>query len=229
MTTAAGCGIVISMNFDMWSSLGDVDRSVRDDIRDGRPVRVLVVEREYDAPRSEVWDAVTTGERVSRWLGPVTGDLELGGRFQVEGNAGGTVLGCVAPERLEVTWEYAGDVSWVVLTLAEHGTVTALRLEHSAVVDQEKWGEFGPGAVGIGWEMALGGLGLHLADPGFSPGQPDFAHPGYPAFVRASGDAWAAADVASGTDAALAESAAERCYAAYTAIPDPGTGDSAAD
>ena len=90
------------------------------------------------------------------------------------------MLGCVAPERLEVTWEYAGDVSWVVLTLAEHGTATALRLEHSAVVDQEKWGEFGPGAVGIGWEMALGGLGLHLADPGFTPGQPDFTHPGYP-------------------------------------------------
>jgi hypothetical protein len=108
-----------------------------------------------------------------------------------------------------------------VVTLTDHGDAsTLLRLEHTAPVDEAKLAEFGPGAVGIGWEMALGGLRLHLADPGFDPGQPDWADPGYPVFVRASGQAWAAADAASGTDPEQARAAAERCIAAYTAPPE---------
>lgn len=218
------------MNFDMWDALADVDRAVRSDVRDGQEARVLVVERDYDASPSELWNAVTTPERVSRWLGPVSGEFALGGRFQVEGNAGGTVLRCEEPELLEVTWEYGGEVSWVMLTLtAAHSAVpsappsgasTRLRLEHSAVVDQDRWNEFGPGAVGIGWELAMGGLGFHLTDPAFTPGQPDYAHPGYPVFVRDRATKWADADIAAGSDPAQATDAADRCFAAYTAMPD---------
>jgi uncharacterized protein YndB with AHSA1/START domain len=209
------------MKTDMWSSLGSAERSLHTATREGQEVRVLTIEKHYGAPRPEVWHAVTTGERISRWLGPVTGDLRLGGRYQVEGNAGGTVLQCAEPELLEVTWEYGGDVTWVLLTLATAGSGTRLRLEHSAPVDEVRLGEFGPGAVGIGWELALGGLRLHLADPDFTPGEPDYTDPGYPAFVRASGDAWAEADITSGTDPAQARAAAERCFAAYTTLPEP--------
>jgi uncharacterized protein YndB with AHSA1/START domain len=208
----------------MWSRLGTADRSLRTDTRDGQEVRVLVLEKRYDAPRDDVWHAVTTAERIARWLGPVSGDLELGGRYQIEGNAGGTVLRCTEPELLEVTWEYGEGVGWVLLTLAEDGPGTRLRLEHSATVDEETWSRFGPGAVGIGWELAFGGLGLHLADPEFTPGEPDYTDPGYPAFVRGSGTAWAEADIAAGTDPEQARAAAERCFAAYTTLPEPGDG-----
>ncbi len=204
----------------MWSGFGPSVRSLRSDTRDGDEVRVLVLEKAYDAPRADVWDAVTSAERVSRWLGPLSGDLVLGGRFQVEGNAGGTVLQCAEPELLEITWEFGGDTTWVLLTLADDGSGTRLRLEHAARVDQVKYGEFGPGAVGIGWEMAFGGLTKHLADPAWSPGTPDWTDPGYPAFVRESGDAWAAAAVAAGEDEAQARAAAERCFTAYTTLPE---------
>ena len=203
----------------MWNSLGGADRSLHDDTRDGQDVRVLVVEKRYDAARPEVWNAVTTPDRIARWLTPVSGELVLGGRYQLEGNAGGTVLRCEEPELLEVTWEFGGGVTWVVVTLVEDDAGTRLRLEHAAPVDQPTAHEFGPGAVGIGWEMGLGGLRLHLADPEAPRPDPDYTDPGYAAFVRATGTAWAAADVAAGTDPEEANAAAERCIAAYTALP----------
>ncbi len=207
------------MNTDIWSRLGEVDRSLRDDTRDGLAVRVLVVEKQYDAAREEVWHALTTAERIARWLAPVTGDLVVGGRYQIEGNAAGTVRGCDLPERLDVTWEFGGAVTWVVVTLTEEGTGTRLRLEHTAPADETVSKEFGPGAVGIGWEMALGGLRLHLADPQAPRPEPDYTDPAYPAFVRAAGAAWADVDAAAGTDPEQAKAAAERCVAAYTALP----------
>ena len=84
----------------MWSGLGSADRSLHSATREGREVRVLVLEKQYDAPQAEVWHAVTTADRVARWLGPVSGDLRPGGRFQVEGNAGGTVLRVYSTEWL---------------------------------------------------------------------------------------------------------------------------------
>jgi uncharacterized protein YndB with AHSA1/START domain len=210
----------------MWTSLGEAERSLRSDSREGTPVRVLQVEKTYDAARPDVWDAITAGERIARWLSPVTGDLALGGRFQIQGNAGGTVLRCEEPTLLEVTWEYGGNVSWVAVTLSDEEDGTRLRLEHTAPVDEALLQEFGPGAVGIGWEMGLGGLLLHLADPEWRSAEPDYTDPGYPVFVRSRGEAWAAADAAAGTEPEQARAAAERCIAAYTAPPEAPAEDS---
>ncbi len=208
------------MTTDIWNSLGEAERSLSTESQDGQQVRVLVVEKTYDAARRDVWHALTTAARIARWLAPVSGDLTLGGSYQIEGNAGGTVLRCEEPDLLEVTWEYGGDVTRVVVTLTDEGDAgTRLRLEHSAPVDDSKSSEFGPGAVGIGWEMALGGLRIHLADPEWMGAEPDVTDPGYPAFVRRSGEAWAGADAAAGTDPEQARAAAERCIAAYTAPP----------
>ena len=46
-----------------------------------------------------MWDAVTSAERIPRWFLPISGDLRLGGRYQLEGNAGGEVLECAPPAR----------------------------------------------------------------------------------------------------------------------------------
>jgi len=40
--------------------------------------------RRYDAEIEDVWKAITSVERLCRWLGPVAGDLRLGGKFEVE-------------------------------------------------------------------------------------------------------------------------------------------------
>ncbi|MEK8144947.1 SRPBCC domain-containing protein [Streptomyces sp. M10(2022)] len=51
--------------------------------------RSLLLRRTYDASADDVWNACTDPARISRWLAPVTGDLRLGGAFQVEGRASG--------------------------------------------------------------------------------------------------------------------------------------------
>ncbi len=202
--------------------LGAVSRDLRDGEREGVPLRVLVVERTFAATTAEVWSAITTPERIPRWLAPVSGDLRVGGRFQVEGNAGGEVLACEEPTRLEITWEYAGDTSWVEVTLREQEAGTLLRLEHAAPVPPQMWEEFGPGAVGIGWEMMLMGVAEHVADPAFSAAevQTFLAAPEGLAYVgeymTASSRGWGEASAAYGTDRAQATAAADRCLAAYT-------------
>ena len=67
-----------------------------------------------------------------------------------------------AARRLRVTWEYAGDISWVEVRLASAADgQTSFELEHTARVDAGRWEEFGPGDVGIGWDMTLLGLAQH--------------------------------------------------------------------
>ncbi len=45
---------------------------------------------------------------------------------------------------------------------AEGNERTLFELEHVAVVPPEMWDRFGPGAVGVGWDLTVLGLGLHL-------------------------------------------------------------------
>lgn len=197
--------------------LGATHRRLSTVAREGEELRLLTVERTYDAAPDEVWDALTTAERITRWMMPVTGDLVLGGRFQLEGNAGGEVLACDPPERLSITWEYGGQTSWVDVSLRPTDAGTLLQLDHSAPVDPAMWDEFGPGAVGIGWELGLMGLAEHLADPTIVPREVVGDLSGY---MRDSGDAWAEASIAAGTDAEQARAAAARCFTAYTATPE---------
>ena len=120
--------------------------------RDHQPV--------YDAPLEDVWDACTNAERIPRWFLPVSGDLRLGGRYQLEGNAGGTIERCDPPKSFVATWEYGGEVSWIEVRLTpEADDRTRLEIEHIAHVDDERWAEFGPGAVGIGWDRGVLGPG----------------------------------------------------------------------
>ena len=204
------------MTFTPADHLGAVDRSLSTTPRDGEELRLLTVTRTYDATPDEVWDALTTPERIARWMLPVTGELELGGRFQLEGNAGGEILTCDRPDRFGITWEYGGMVSWVDVSLRESGGGTLLRLDHSAPVDPEMWAQFGPGAVGIGWELSLMGLGEHLADPTVVPRE-QVPTSELADYMRDSSTAWGEASIAAGTDPDEARAAAERCAAAYTA------------
>jgi hypothetical protein len=96
---------------------------------------------------------------------------------------------------------------------------TRFELEHVAHVDDTKWAEFGPGAVGVGWDGALLGLALQLAgQPGVAAqGAQWMGSPEARRFMTESSEAWYEANVAAGTDPAAARAAADRTTAAYTA------------
>src|SRR5690606_9694111 len=158
--------------------------------------------------------------RLPRWFAPVSGDFRLGGRYQVEGNAGGEITRCEPPQHLALTWEMHGAVSWVDVRLtAESGGRTQLYLEHTAHVPDDFWKQFGPGAVGVGWEQALLGLDQHFStEASVSPDNAEawIASDNGREFIKASSDAWADASMASGTPAAAAREAGERTRAFYT-------------
>jgi uncharacterized protein YndB with AHSA1/START domain len=56
-----------------------------------------------------VWDACTDPDRLNRGFLDVTGDLRLGGSYQLEGNAHGEILRCSPPRLLAVSWIYGTD------------------------------------------------------------------------------------------------------------------------
>ena len=105
------------MNFNVEGHLAAVERSVSSLEREGRPARAVTLSRSYATTVEDLWDAVTNGERLPCWFLPVSGELEPGGRYQLEGNAGGVITACERPSRLALTWEFGGDVSWVEVGL----------------------------------------------------------------------------------------------------------------
>jgi uncharacterized protein YndB with AHSA1/START domain len=196
----------------------------------GHEATAVVLRREYAHRAEEVWRALADVERLSRWFAPVEGDLSVGGRFQVQGNAGGEVLDCDAPRLARVTWELGeqpegrprDEVALRLTPTEADGTI--LELVHTAIVDPEFWARFGPGATGVGWDLAFLGLELHLAAGGEGRGVDAEAFAasdeGAEIIERASA-AWARAAIEFGTRPEDAVAAGGRTTAFYTGRPDP--------
>jgi uncharacterized protein YndB with AHSA1/START domain len=207
---------------DVKQQISDVRRTIGTRVLEAGEARVLTISQVYDTDAEDLWDAVTSAERIPRWFLPISGELREGGRYQLEGNAGGTVTGCDKPRSYTATWEFGGQVSWIEVRLSDAGDDrTRFELEHVAHIADEYAGQFGPGAVGIGWDMTLNGLANHLAEPDAAL-DPQAALAWMVSadgkeFMRLSSDAWAEADIAAGTDPQRARALAENTYAAYTA------------
>ncbi|MDQ3403956.1 MAG: SRPBCC family protein [Actinomycetota bacterium] len=120
----------------------------------------VVLRRRYDADPSDVWDAITDPDRLKRWFLPVSGQLKVGGSFQLEGNAGGEILRCESPKLLRVTFGSADSV--VELRITADGEVTVLELEHTVPLAMAGSGA-GALYVGPGWDSALLALALFFA------------------------------------------------------------------
>ena len=215
------------MTFDPVATAGLVTREVRSGSRDGAPTKIVIARRAYPTGQADLWDALTSADRIPRWFLPVSGELKVGGRYQLEGNAGGVVERCDEPESFAVTWEFGGMVSWLQVTLVPDGRRTTLELAHEAHVDPGMWGQFGPGAVGVGWDLGLMGLGLYIesgapVDPATAvtfPASPDGAE-----FIRRAAAGWADAAVEDGDEPGPAHEAATRTAAFYTAPPEAAPG-----
>lgn len=158
----------------------------------------------YATHPDDLWQAVTTPQRLSRWMAPYRGDLRLGGRWQAIGSDGdvyceGEVTACDPPHGFTTTWQVRGEqATELVVRLEPEGAGTRLRLHHEGVTTI---------GYGAGWHVYLETLHRHLA------GGPDAA-------VRDS-DTWDA------RYADLAPAYAQR-FAALAADPGPSSEDAGA-
>lgn len=213
---------------DVQAQIDAVQRGVALEDVDGDATRVQTLTQTYRATLADVWDATTSADRIARWFLPITGDLRLGGSYQLEGNAGGTVEECAPPAgdeaHYKVTWVFGGGApTWLTIRLtalaAESTRLDLLFTGRAADLPAEMWDQFGPSGTGMGWDSALLGLALHLAGDGsITPEeaaawvQTDEGR----AFMRASADAWRDAHIADGADPAAAQNAADATYGMYT-------------
>ncbi len=181
----------------------------------------VVISQVYAAPAADVWDACTNPERIPRWFAPVSGDLRPGGRYQIEGNASGTIERCDPPESFAATWEFGGQTSWIEVRLTAEPDGSPARDRAHRAAGRRHMGR--PGAVGVGWDLALMDLATHLTTAaGVNPqdGAAWVASASGREFITLSSQYWRDADLAAGADPATARAAAGRTAAFYTGAPD---------
>ncbi|GEK20604.1 SRPBCC family protein [Cellulomonas xylanilytica] len=124
-------------------------------------------ERRYATTPEDLWSCVTDPERLARWLGPVYGDLVVGGRYELrmgedvagsDQNATGEILACDAPRRMVLVWQFPGEPeSRVTVDIAGDDDGALLVLEH---LDLEEAAARGYGG---GWHASLDQLDDHVA------------------------------------------------------------------
>ena len=193
----------------------------RAEVRDSGEGEVFVsasLSQIYPTDVADLWDAVTSAERLPRWFAPVHGELVLGGRFQVEGNAAGTVLECDAPHRYLISWEIMGGSSQVEVTVEADGDGARLTLTHSGENAREFSEQFGPGATGVGWDLAFLGLNALITTGQDRPEDAEafFATPAAKSLIAESATSWAAATESAGVPADLARAQCERTAAFFS-------------
>lgn len=182
---------------DIAEQISAISRVVGDRTGDGGEVIAVEMSRGYRAAVEDVWDAVTDPDRVRRWFYPLSGELREGGKFQLEGHAGGEILKCEPPRLLQVT--FGGPASIVRLQLSERADgETVLELRHT--VPLELAGSVaGALFVGPGWDGAFMAVDRYLR--GEAPQDPiaAFGTPEMIEFNRRSIEAWLAVIHAHGT------------------------------
>lgn len=208
------------MDFD--TAFGADIREVGMGERDGRPTRIVRAKRTYPTSQEDLWNAITEKQRIERWFGDVSGDLRHKGQFSIEGNADGEIITCDPPHTLALTWEFGGNKSWVTVSIKDVEDGALLTLEHELPKDPQSeahWTKYGPGATGVGWEMAMLGLDGHLQRGGQSvvaAGQEWAEAKEGKRQLRSWAKAWGQADIEAGTPNKTAMETAARTADFYT-------------
>lgn len=155
---------------------GTVDGSVLGALRLGGGEASVTFRRRYPTDAADLWEAVTSPERLARWLGPVRGDLRPGGAYELrmgadepgsDQNATGVVRSCDPPRSFAVEWCFPGERPSEVEVRVEPaeageqgGAGAVLVLVHTRLEDRQAIG------YGAGWHTALDQLADHLAGIG---------------------------------------------------------------
>ncbi|MCI2423485.1 SRPBCC family protein [Saccharopolyspora sp. K220] len=181
---------------DIAKQVTAVQRVVSQHSIDGGERVSVLLRRNYAAPIEDVWSALAEPGRLRRWFLPITGELREGGRFQLEGNAGGEIIRCEAPRLLKMT--FGAETSVVELRLSEVDGATGFEMMHSVPVQLAGNGA-GALFVGPGWDVNLLALELFLRGEVFANPVGWQNSPEVQRFSRQTIKAWAAAAEDSGT------------------------------
>lgn len=99
--------------------------------------QTITLVRSYRAPISDVWDAITTPERIARWYGAISGPppRRPGDAFEVDLGGGivrrAVLESCDAPSALACTWWSGDDDPGLVrIRLETAGDGTRLTVQH---------------------------------------------------------------------------------------------------
>lgn len=139
--------------------------------------QVVRIERTYDAPAEDVFDAWTSEEVISRWFRPMAGwreaeaevDLRVGGTVRVvmrtpDGEpvrAGGEYTLIERPHRLAFTWTFEDDPSneqMIELEFTERDGATTVLFVNSNISGRER-----RDSQYDGWSTCLDEMGRVLA------------------------------------------------------------------
>lgn len=191
-------------------------RKVEADCKDKQGTYAAISYSFYNTKIDDLWEALSSKERIPRWFTHVEGDLKIGGTFQIKDNASGTILQCQAPNSLSFTWEFAKDVSWVDLALTSTGENNCqLRLQHQALAQGTHFSTYGPGATGIGWDLALVSL-LHYIHTQETLNEDEIlASSSYKDFVSLAAKEWGNAAINAGFDQESSQTQVKACEEFY--------------
>jgi uncharacterized protein YndB with AHSA1/START domain len=119
--------------------------------------------RDFSTDAADLWEAVSTPERVSRWFGRVEGGFAVGSPFTLhfdEGTADFEVVTCAPPSGASVRWKRSDGSSLVTVAVASTGTSSSrLVLDHVEVplADAARYA--------TGWHWHLSGLRVEVEGP----------------------------------------------------------------
>ena len=136
--------------------------TVTGEILPDEPGFLLEFDEVYDTDADDLWEALTTPERLARWMATYRGEFRLGGHWQAMQRDGGVycdgeITSCERPVGFTTTWTVVGEqTTLVTVQLEPEGARTRLRLRHEHVTHLE---------YGAGWHAHLEGLTRHVADP----------------------------------------------------------------
>ncbi|MCY3859078.1 MAG: SRPBCC domain-containing protein [Gammaproteobacteria bacterium] len=202
------------------SHLTAIDRYVHLIERDGKSAATVQLSRHFDVNRQTLWNAITSQEEISKWFASVSGDFKVGGSYAIENNASGVITLCEPITHVALTWEFAGDVSWVDVRLnnGSHSGVS-FDLCHTSLLSPH-WDQYGAGATGVGWELSYFGLYQYLVHPNEAKLDEEAfaASTAGKHLIRSSSQGWAEASILAGTTAETALGAAERTTSFYLGV-----------